>query len=328
MADLDGLRVIHVTGTKGKGSTCAFVEAALRRCGLRTGLYTSPHLVEVRERIRINGAPLDRDAFARYFEETHARLIANQVRPRRPTRLDTQKDRERERQTDTCACVRVHRHRSVRVVCLGSPSWKRGRAQTMPSEEGPPAAVLPTYFRFLMLMAVHAFVCERTDVVILEVGIGGRYDATNVVARPVVCGITSIGLDHQAVLGATHAAIAHHKGGILKARAHGAQCDAPRHSTHTHARRYTQPGVPAYTVPQVPSAAAVLDECARENQVRTPACVCCRRVAHACPSCVRLADRHPARSARPRHVSPHSPRSAPFIVSVCMRRLHAEWRPW
>lgn len=83
LSDLDRLNVIHVTGTKGKGSTCAFVEAALRRCGLRTGLFTSPHLIEVRERIRINGEPLSREAFAKYYYDTEARLLANQVRPRR-----------------------------------------------------------------------------------------------------------------------------------------------------------------------------------------------------------------------------------------------------
>ena len=156
--------MIHVTGTKGKGSTCAFVEAALRQCGFRTGLYTSPHLVEVRERIRINGVPLSRALFAKYHRETETRLLANR---------------------DLSSAVEM------------------------------PTA-LPTYFRYLTLMALHAFREERTDVAILEVGIGGRYDATNVVERPVVCGITSIGLDHQSVLGHTRDAIADHKGGILK----------------------------------------------------------------------------------------------------------------
>jgi len=85
----------------------------------------------------------------------------------------------------------------------------------MPAEIDMPLA-LPTYFRFLTLMAFQAFMEERTDVAVLEVGIGGRYDATNVVERPVVCGITSIGLDHQSVLGSTHAEIADHKAGILK----------------------------------------------------------------------------------------------------------------
>ena len=87
--------------------------------------------------------------------------------------------------------------------------------QNLPSELEMPS-IMPTYFRFLTLMAFHAFVQERTDVVVLEVGIGGTYDATNVVPHPVVCGITSIGLDHQSVLGHTHAAIAEHKGGIIK----------------------------------------------------------------------------------------------------------------
>jgi folylpolyglutamate synthase len=65
--DLDTLSVIHVSGTKGKGSVCAMVESILRHSSLKTGLFTSPHLVEVRERIRINGYPLPHDLFASYF---------------------------------------------------------------------------------------------------------------------------------------------------------------------------------------------------------------------------------------------------------------------
>uniref|UniRef100_A0A915AHM1 Folylpoly-gamma-glutamate synthetase n=1 Tax=Parascaris univalens TaxID=6257 RepID=A0A915AHM1_PARUN len=72
--DVDKLNVIHVSGTKGKGSTCAFTESILRRLGYKTGFYSSPHLVHVRERIRINGRPLSESAFAKYFSTVYERL--------------------------------------------------------------------------------------------------------------------------------------------------------------------------------------------------------------------------------------------------------------
>ncbi|KAG5648932.1 Folylpolyglutamate synthetase [Asterophora parasitica] len=79
--DLNALNVIHITGTKGKGSTSAFTDSILRQAlsGKKIGLYTSPHLVAVRERIRINGAPISEELFARYFYEVWDRLAANDV---------------------------------------------------------------------------------------------------------------------------------------------------------------------------------------------------------------------------------------------------------
>lgn len=76
---LDALSVIHVTGTKGKGSTCAYCESILRHHGYRTGFYSSPHLVEVRERIRINGVPIDQSMFAKHFWRLYDSLQKQKV---------------------------------------------------------------------------------------------------------------------------------------------------------------------------------------------------------------------------------------------------------
>uniref|UniRef100_UPI00358E3CB6 putative folylpolyglutamate synthase isoform X2 n=1 Tax=Myxine glutinosa TaxID=7769 RepID=UPI00358E3CB6 len=76
VSDLDTLNVIHVSGTKGKGSTCAFVESMLRHHGFRTGLYSSPHLISVTERIRLDGDPLTRQRFVQYFHHTRDLLQA------------------------------------------------------------------------------------------------------------------------------------------------------------------------------------------------------------------------------------------------------------
>ncbi|XP_047736730.1 folylpolyglutamate synthase, mitochondrial-like isoform X2 [Hyalella azteca] len=156
--DLDQLSVIHVTGTKGKGSTCAFTEQILRQHGYKTGLYTSPHLVSVTERIRINGRPIHRDDFTKHFWNVYNSLYCKQ---------EGQKD-------------------------------------------------MPAYFKFMTVLALKVFLEENIDVAVLEVGIGGEYDCTNVVRKPVACGITSLDLDHTSLLGNTLASIAWHKGGIIK----------------------------------------------------------------------------------------------------------------
>lgn len=145
-----GLRVVHVAGTNGKGSVAASLESIVRAAGLRTGLYTSPHLLRFAERIRIDGAPID-DA-----------------------RLDV-------------ALARVM--------------------------DAHPAL---TFFEVATLAAFQLFAEEPLDVVVMEVGLGGRLDATNVVDAPLATAITSIGLDHTALLGTTIEAIAWEKAGILK----------------------------------------------------------------------------------------------------------------
>ena len=144
------LRIIHVAGTNGKGSVSAMVAQGLRAAGLRTGLYTSPHLHRFTERIRIDGAEIERDAVV----EAHARLVA-----------------------------------------IG--------------------AVELTYFESVTVMALALFAERGCDAAVLEVGLGGRLDATNAVDSKLACAITSIGLDHQAYLGDTIELIAREKAGIL-----------------------------------------------------------------------------------------------------------------
>ncbi|XP_043914214.1 folylpolyglutamate synthase, mitochondrial isoform X2 [Protopterus annectens] len=182
--DLDQLNIIHVTGTKGKGSTCAFAERILRNYGLKTGFYSSPHLVQVRERIRINGQSLSKELFTKYFWQVYNRL-----------------------------------------------------EETKHNQHG---GGMPAYFRFLTILAFHVFLQEKVDLAVIEVGIGGAYDCTNIIRKPVVCGISSLGIDHTSILGDTIEKIAWQKGGIFK------------------------PGVPAFTVQQPASPLAVLMDRARE----------------------------------------------------------------
>ncbi|XP_031625773.1 folylpolyglutamate synthase, mitochondrial [Contarinia nasturtii] len=156
--DLDKLSVIHVAGTKGKGSTCALVESILRNQNVKTGFYSSPHLLNVTERIRINGEPISKTKFSQYFWKIYGTL-------------------EETKQS-------VHD--------------------------------MPPYFKFLTIMAYYVFLKEKVDVAVVEVGIGGEYDCTNVVRNTKTVGITSLGLEHTQLLGQTYKDIAWQKSGIIK----------------------------------------------------------------------------------------------------------------
>ncbi len=184
------LRIVHVAGTNGKGSTCAMIASALQAAGLRTGLFTSPHLSEPTERIRIDGVPVSHELFAAAFDRVHAAV----------ERL--------------LAAGRIDLH--------------------------------TTYFETVTAMALVIFagdVGAAVDIAVLEVGLGGRLDATNVVT-PELSVITPVDFDHEAYLGRSLEAIASEKAGILKN------------------------GTPAVFAAQRPEAAAVLD--ARAHQLAIP----------------------------------------------------------
>src|ERR1700720_4423591 len=150
---------VLVAGTNGKGSTAATLAAILQSSGLKTGLYTSPHLVRINERIRVNGDVIGDDDFA---------MVHDVV------------DRTAERLVDE-----------------GDLPWH------------------PSFFETLTAMAFEYFARSRLDMAVLEVGMGGRLDATNVV-EPRLSIITDIALDHQKYLGETVADIAREKAGIIR----------------------------------------------------------------------------------------------------------------
>jgi dihydrofolate synthase/folylpolyglutamate synthase len=170
-------RSVHVAGTKGKGSTCAMIAAMLEGNGYKVGLYTSPHLVDIRERIQINGEMIPQEQFARLVK-----LVEPMVTRARPT---------------------------------------------------------PSYFDVLTAVAFKYFAEQKVDIAVIETGLGGRLDSTNVV-KPEVTAITNISKDHMAQLGNTVEKIAEEKAGIFK-----------------H-------GIPAVTVMQPPEVEAVLKRVAEK----------------------------------------------------------------
>ena len=151
-------KIVHVAGTNGKGSVCAYLQAILMAEGKRTGFFTSPHLVSVNERIRVDNIQIDNETFLKVFRKV-LKIVRQMV------------------------------------------------------EDG---IEHPSYFEFLFGMGMTAFAEADVEYIILETGLGGRLDATNAIDNPALAIITSISLDHTAILGDTIEKIAGEKAGIIK----------------------------------------------------------------------------------------------------------------
>jgi dihydrofolate synthase / folylpolyglutamate synthase len=184
-------KVIHVAGTNGKGSVCAMIDSICRAHGYRTGLFTSPHLVTFRERIRVNGKMISKDAVANGLS-----VIRNLVADwdPHPTFFEVTTALALKYFADPAGCGAKHDSGQ-----LPSPSpLPSGRGERIKVRGGSPDR-------------------DKLDVVILETGIGGRLDATNAI-QPDVSVITPIDFDHEKWLGNTMAEIAGEKAGIIKRR--------------------------------------------------------------------------------------------------------------
>jgi dihydrofolate synthase/folylpolyglutamate synthase len=170
-----GVPAIHIAGSNGKGSTAAFLASILRQAGYRVGLYTSPHLVDFRERIQIDGIPIS----------------ADQV---------------------------VHLTKRIRktVERMGKEKrlWRGSSSQVVPQNFNRRKATI-TFFEFTTAMAFLYFKKAKVDITVLEAGMGGRLDATNV-CDPLLSLITPISLEHRQYLGRTLIEIAGEKAGIIK----------------------------------------------------------------------------------------------------------------
>ncbi len=176
------LHAVHIAGTKGKGSTATMLASMLQACGHKVGLYTSPHLCDLRERITVNGQMITQAALTRLIGAAEPYIEA-----------------------------------------MGDDK--------------------PTFFEIFTALAFRHFADSEVDIAVVETGLGGRLDSTNVL-NPAVCGITSISLDHMQQLGNTLSEIAGEKAGIFKS------------------------GVPAVSVHQQPDARRVLKTVARERSTR------------------------------------------------------------
>lgn len=149
----EGRRIVHVAGTNGKGSVCTYVSSILTAHGYKTAMFTSPHLISMCERFRIDGELMREDEFMHYFYIVQEKIKEN-----------------------------YH----------------------------------PTFFEYLFFMAMLWFEDKGVDYIVLETGLGGRLDATNIIKKPELCVITKIGIDHTMYLGDTLEEIAGEKAGIIK----------------------------------------------------------------------------------------------------------------
>lgn len=249
-SDFNKLNVIHVTGTKGKGSTCSFVQSIINQYKkpiilssptlnaadhsidnlsnsstnnnnnntnntrslstasvaesidiskiTKIGLYTSPHLKTVRERIMINGKPITEELFVKYFFEIWKRLDESKSDPE------------------------IFPH-------MGD-------------------GIKPAYFRYLTLLSFHAFMSEGVDTAIYEVGVGGEYDSTNVFESPTACGISALGIDHTIMLGNTIEEIAWNKSGIFKKNAYCFSVPQPESALKVIEDRANEKGVAKFEI--------------------------------------------------------------------------------
>ena len=154
----DSFAVIHVAGSNGKGSVCAFISSILREAGFRTGLFTSPHLVCMEERFCIDGKNCSREDFV----------------------------------------------------------WAYGQVRQAVAEMQEEKMAHPSFFEYLFAMGMVIFKKKGVKYLVLETGLGGRLDATNIFSKPLLTVITSISLEHTEILGDTIEKIAAEKAGIIK----------------------------------------------------------------------------------------------------------------
>ena len=172
--------IIHVAGTNGKGSTCAYMNSVLTQASIKTGMFTSPHLVSIRERMRVNNNLISEQEFV----EIYYKLL------------------------DFVDRYKQHTEEYSGTIIEEIKKNKR--------EENSQIMYEPTFYEFLFFMAMLYFEEQKSEVIILETGLGGRLDATNVIDAPKVAVITEIGMDHMEYLGDTYELIAAEKAGIIK----------------------------------------------------------------------------------------------------------------
>ena len=198
----DAMKFIHVAGTNGKGSTCAYLASILQASGVRTGLFTSPFIEVFEERIRVNGDVISAD------DLRDATLQVREV------------------------------------------------AEAMAAES---EGEHPTEFELMFAVALVHFRAAACEAAVVEVGLGGRLDATNVIDAPAACVITRIGLDHTALLGDTLAEVAGEKAGIIKSGAPVITCEQEPEAAAVIARTCEEHGCELHVVRAVETNVGLID---------------------------------------------------------------------